>query len=112
MAAQTGSAAAEVDHVFEGRENDWGFTNFAAVADLVNPEKGFLHNSALHIKAEIEVDHPDNYLYNSKRKTGYVGLKNQGATCYLNSLLQTLYNINFFRQVSRSCLIAAVQGKL
>ena len=29
----------------------------------------------------------------------YVGLKNQGATCYMNSLLQTLYNINLFRQV-------------
>ena len=27
-----------------------------------------------------------------------MGLKNQGATCYMNSLLQFLYNINFFRQ--------------
>ena len=24
----------------------------------------------------------------SKKHTGYVGLKNQGATCYMNSLLQ------------------------
>ena len=26
----------------------------------------------------------------SKKHTGYVGLKNQGATCYMNSLLQVL----------------------
>lgn len=91
--------AADTDHVFEGRENDWGFTSFASLQDLLSPDKGFLHNGALHLKVLIEVEHPDNYLYNSKKKTGFVGLKNQGATCYLNSLLQTLYNINYFRKV-------------
>ena len=29
-----------------------------------------------------------------------VGLKNQGATCYLNSLLQSLFFTNSFREVS------------
>ena len=38
--------------------------------------------------------------YNSKKETGMVGLKNQGATCYLNSLLQSLYFTNAFRKVS------------
>ena len=37
--------------------------------------------------------------YDSKKETGMVGLKNQGATCYLNSLLQSLYFTNAFRKV-------------
>ena len=91
--------AADTEHIFEGRENDWGFNSFAPLAEINPPEKGFLHNGALHLKVQIEVEHPDNYVYNSKKKTDFVGLKNQGATCYLNSLLQTLYNINYFRKV-------------
>ena len=44
------------------------------------------------------MDKTDNLHYDSKKETGFVGLKNQGATCYMNSLLQFLYNINYFRQ--------------
>ncbi|SCL90275.1 ubiquitin carboxyl-terminal hydrolase, putative [Plasmodium berghei] len=36
--------------------------------------------------------------YNSKIRTGFVGLKNHGATCYMNALLQLLYHINIFRK--------------
>ncbi len=35
-----------------------------------------------------------------------VGLRNQGATCYLNSLLQSLYFTNAFRKVRISWLPA------
>ncbi|CEI86488.1 Putative Ubiquitin carboxyl-terminal hydrolase [Rhizopus microsporus] len=35
--------------------------------------------------------------YDSKKMTGYVGLYNQGATCYMNSLFQSLYFTNYFR---------------
>lgn len=40
-----------------------------------------------------------NSSYDSKKETGMVGLKNQGATCYLNSLLQSLYFTPAFRKV-------------
>eukprot|EP01062_Namystynia_karyoxenos_P042296 TRINITY_DN3086_c0_g1_i1.p1 TRINITY_DN3086_c0_g1~~TRINITY_DN3086_c0_g1_i1.p1 ORF type:complete len:1267 (+),score=434.96 TRINITY_DN3086_c0_g1_i1:112-3801(+) len=35
--------------------------------------------------------------YSSRDKTGHIGIRNQGATCYLNSLLQCLYHLSYFR---------------
>eukprot|EP01012_Entosiphon_sulcatum_P035236 TRINITY_DN4474_c0_g1_i1.p1 TRINITY_DN4474_c0_g1~~TRINITY_DN4474_c0_g1_i1.p1 ORF type:complete len:1106 (+),score=261.32 TRINITY_DN4474_c0_g1_i1:871-4188(+) len=35
--------------------------------------------------------------YDSRKETGYVGLVNQGATCYLNSLLQAMFHLSAFR---------------
>ncbi|GAB5364610.1 hypothetical protein AAMO2058_000984500 [Amorphochlora amoebiformis] len=36
-------------------------------------------------------------MFQDKSTTGYVGLKNQGNTCYLNSFIQTLYMTPLFR---------------
>lgn len=36
--------------------------------------------------------------YDSRKETGYVGIRNQGATCYMNSLIQSLYFTNVFRK--------------
>jgi ubiquitin carboxyl-terminal hydrolase 7 len=52
----------------------------------------------MQVTAHVVMDKTDNLFYDSKKETGFVGLKNQGATCYMNSLLQFLYNINYFRQ--------------
>ena len=70
------------------------------LVDLYDPSKGFLVNDTCIIEADVAVRKViDYWSYDSKKETGYVGLKNQGATCYMNSLLQTLYHIPYFRKV-------------
>jgi ubiquitin C-terminal hydrolase len=44
-----------------------------------------------------------------QKRLGYVGLRNQGATCYLNSLIQGLYftsegKFNFLNSILRACI--------
>lgn len=71
------------------------------LGDLYDPSKGYLVNDSIVVEADVAVRKViDYWTYDSKKETGYVGLKNQGATCYMNSLLQTLYHIPYFRKVS------------
>jgi len=89
----------EATHHFNQRESDWGFTQFMSLSDLHDPHKGYLHNDTLTVDAQVSVRKQEFlYTYDSKKETGYVGLKNQGATCYMNSLLQTLFHIPYFRK--------------
>ncbi|KAM0883676.1 hypothetical protein ACQ4PT_031462 [Festuca glaucescens] len=93
------SSRKEATHTFNSRESDWGFTSFMPLMDLYDPSKGYIVNDQCIIEAEVAVRRMMDYWnYDSKKETGYVGLKNQGATCYMNSLLQTLYHIHFFRK--------------
>ncbi|XP_042945755.1 ubiquitin C-terminal hydrolase 12 isoform X1 [Carya illinoinensis] len=89
----------ETQHQFTARESDWGFTSFMPLSDLYDPTRGYLVNDTCVVEAEVVVRKVlDYWSYDSKKETGYVGLKNQGATCYMNSLLQTLYHIPYFRK--------------
>ncbi|GAU14501.1 hypothetical protein TSUD_250430 [Trifolium subterraneum] len=89
----------DTQHQFNARESDWGFTSFMPLGELYDPSRGYLMNDTLIIEAEVLVRRIiDYWTYDSKKETGYVGLKNQGATCYMNSLLQTLYHIPYFRK--------------
>ncbi|CAL9089521.1 unnamed protein product [Musa textilis] len=89
----------ETQHQFNSRESDWGFTSFMSLSELYDPSRGYLVNETCVIEAEVAVRRLiDYWSYDSKKETGYVGLKNQGATCYMNSLLQTLYHIPYFRK--------------
>jgi ubiquitin carboxyl-terminal hydrolase 7 len=93
--------AAAAGHIFHSQAVDWGFTQFHPLQDLRDPQNGYLLNDTLILRVEVKVERPEATVqHDSKKETGYVGLKNQGATCYMNSLLQTLYNLNYFRQVT------------
>ncbi|PIA59785.1 hypothetical protein AQUCO_00400584v1 [Aquilegia coerulea] len=89
----------DTQHQFNARESDWGFTSFMPLSELYDPGRGYLVSDTCIIEAEVAVRKVvDYWTYDSKKETGYVGLKNQGATCYMNSLLQTLYHIPYFRK--------------
>jgi ubiquitin carboxyl-terminal hydrolase 7 len=62
----------------------------------------FLVDDTLELRVELQVEKDQRWAYDSRAETGYVGLKNQGATCYMNSLLQYLFHLPYFRKVCAS----------
>lgn len=101
-------------HRFTKEEGDWGFTRFVEVRKLwQTPFEGtnrhLVENDSANMTAYVRVVKDETGVlwhnfqnYDSKKETGFVGLKNQGATCYLNSLIQSLYFTNAFRKVCPS----------
>ncbi|CAO3595063.1 unnamed protein product [Absidia cylindrospora] len=93
-------------HRFNAEESDWGFTKFAELKLLErNNDIGYIEDNKVRITAIVRVFKDQTGVlwhnfqnYDSKKTTGYVGLKNQGATCYMNSLFQSLYCTNYFRK--------------
>lgn len=101
-------------HRFNAEEPDWGFSSFINLSNLtekapksaINPNgDGFLSNSRLNITSFVNViDDVTGVLwhnfnnYDSRKETGFSGLRNQGATCYLNSLIQSYYFTRIFRK--------------
>ncbi|KAK5463058.1 ubiquitin-specific protease ubp15 [Exophiala xenobiotica] len=97
-------------HRFNAKEGDWGFTRFVELRKAFHQpwEDGTRHlieNDEAQLTAYVRIiKDPTGVLwhnfegYDSKKETGMVGLKNQGATCYLNSLLQSLYFTDAFRK--------------
>lgn len=101
-------------HRFTSGESDWGFTRFVHLDNNHGTShhhhrpgglESFMENDSIRITTIIRVVKDTtgilwhNFVnYDSKKVTGYVGLQNQGATCYMNSLFQSLYFTNSFRK--------------
>ncbi|CAO3670582.1 unnamed protein product [Rhizopus stolonifer] len=88
-------------HRFTSDESDWGFTSFLSLENLQN----YLEEESVRVTVIVRVIKDTSGIlwhnfvnYDSKKVTGYVGLQNQGATCYMNSLFQSLYFTNSFKK--------------
>jgi ubiquitin carboxyl-terminal hydrolase 7 len=97
---------------------DIGYAAFHQYKELYDPLEGFYVNHVLKFRITFKVtqswvERPEEAKslngkgWNSKLQTGFVGLQNQGATCYLNSLLQSLYHIPRFRHLVYSIKVEA-----
>ena len=103
-------------HRFDPNENDWGFNTFCVnkalkEGDVSTDGQPLLSNDTVEVVFKVQVIKDiignlwHNFInYNSKKATGCVGIQNQGATCYMNSLLQSLFMTNLLRKVYPICL--------
>eukprot|EP00003_Mantamonas_plastica_P012326 TRINITY_DN2224_c0_g1_i30.p1 TRINITY_DN2224_c0_g1~~TRINITY_DN2224_c0_g1_i30.p1 ORF type:complete len:1001 (-),score=396.75 TRINITY_DN2224_c0_g1_i30:177-3179(-) len=97
----------DANHRFNKHDSDWGFTQYMKLSQVRDPNEGWVgEDGSLILRVEIQGFRDTvrsdrifySYDYDSRKATGFVGLQNQGATCYMNSLLQTLYNTAEFRK--------------
>lgn len=104
ISASSANIVKETSHVFKEHASDWGFLEFAPFTTLQPDHHVDREMNAVIMVRIILQDHlPESMLANqtpldSRKQIGYVGFKNQGATCYMNSLLQTLYMVSAFRK--------------
>lgn len=79
----------ETEHMFNAKKSAWGFTLFMPLLDVHDITKGYLLDDTLIVEAEVGAQRVVDYgAYDAREHTGFVGLKNQGATSHTISVLQ------------------------
>uniref|UniRef100_A0A0N5AEX3 Ubiquitin carboxyl-terminal hydrolase 7 n=1 Tax=Syphacia muris TaxID=451379 RepID=A0A0N5AEX3_9BILA len=87
-----------ISHTFYQKENDWGYSQFLSCETLLSPENGYIKDDTIKLEVTVNADAPHGVQWDSKKHAGHIGLKNQGATCYMNSILQTFFFTNQLRK--------------
>uniref|UniRef100_A0A1I7SBQ3 Ubiquitin carboxyl-terminal hydrolase 7 n=1 Tax=Bursaphelenchus xylophilus TaxID=6326 RepID=A0A1I7SBQ3_BURXY len=87
-----------ISHTFHPKENDWGYSQFVQCDQLLEESGGYIKDDVVRLEVDVSADAPHGVHWDSKRHAGYIGLRNQGATCYMNSILQTLFFTNKLRK--------------
>lgn len=90
-------------HSFCAAAIDRGWPDFLSHSEMT-AENGWLDDKGrLCLRASVCVRQADTIQmaadYETRRETGFIGLKNHGATCYLNGLLQSYFHIGKFREI-------------
>jgi len=42
----------EIQHLFDSKENDWGFCHFISWQDVLDPEKGFIKDDSITLEVD------------------------------------------------------------
>jgi len=53
---------------------------------LMDPVKGYVKNDLIELEVDVKADAPHGVAWDSKKHTGYVGLKNQVSPVSLSSI--------------------------
>lgn len=90
-----------LNHEYTLNSTDWGSPKFLTEEVLKKQNPSFM-TADERILVDVSIQDLSGYRnlenYDSAKETGMVGLKNQGATCYMNSLLQFLWSLRSLRR--------------
>ncbi|XP_034490147.1 ubiquitin carboxyl-terminal hydrolase 7-like [Drosophila innubila] len=87
----------KIDRLFNLKGTGWGLPDFITWEELNNPDNCYVHNDSITIEVHVIADAPHGIKWDSKKHTGYIGLRKRECTRDINSVLQMLYFTNALR---------------
>jgi MATH domain len=90
----------KICHTFHSKESESGVKDFIQSGRLQDSARGYLkmddRKKLMGFEVEIQADIPLGCDLDARKCTGYVGLRNQGATCYSNHFISMILQYLIF----------------